>query len=301
MSDSIDVARSRYRALQQRARNDRRPTDELLVLYALEGFLMRLSQSARRDDLILKGGVLLAAFGARRPTRDVDLQATRTPNDVDSVRAIVADVLDLPAADGLQFNTTRISASIIREEGDYSGVRIAVDARLASARIRVRVDVNVDDPIWPEPADIDIPRLLDGGAVRLRGYPLHMIHAEKIVTAVARGQANTRWRDFADVYLLSGEHDVDGQLIQESVDVVAEHRGVQLAPLSDSLRGYGQREQSRWARWRAKHHLQPLVPDDFATVLDAVCAFADPVLIQFVDDRTWHADRRAWGPPAYSA
>lgn len=294
MSGSIDVARARYRALQRRARNDRRPTDELLVLYALEGFLTRLSQSTRRDDLILKGGVLLAAFGARRPTRDIDLQATRTPNDVDSVRAIVADVLDVRVVDGLDFNTTNISASIIREEGDYSGVRVAVNARLASARIRVKIDVNVGDPIWPEPEEIEIPHLLDNGSVSLRGYPLPMVHAEKIVTAVARGQANTRWRDFADIYLLSGERDIDGHLIQEAVNVVAAHRSVQLAPLSDSLRGYGQREQSRWSRWRAKHHMQPLLPDDFVTVLDAVCAFADPVLAQSVDDRTWHADRRAW-------
>lgn len=301
MYGNIDVLWSRYRALQQRARDDRRPTDELLVLYALEGFLTRLSQSIRREDLILKGGVLVAAFGARRPTRDVDLQATRTPNDVDSVRAIVADVLDIPVADGLDFNTARISASIIREEGDYSGVRVAVDARLASARIRVKIDVNVGDPIWPQPEDVEIPRLLDGGVVSLRGYPLHMVHAEKIVTAVARGQANTRWRDFADVYLLSGEHGVDGHLIQEAVDVVAEHRGVELAPLSDSLRGYGQREQPRWSRWSAKHHLQPLVPDDFATVLDAVCAFADPVLTQSVKDRRRHADHRRWAPAEHSA
>lgn len=295
-SGSIDVARSRYRTLQQRARNNRRPTDELLVLYALEGFLTRLSQSTRRDDLILKGGVLLAAFGARRPTRDIDLQATSLPNDIDSVRATVADVLDTPVVDGLDFNTTQISASIIREEGDYSGVRVAVGARLASARIRVKIDVNVGDPIWPEPTEIEIPRLLDDDAVRLRGYPLHMVHAEKIVTAVARGQANTRWRDFADIYVLSRSHDVDGPLIHGALNVVAAHRSVQLAPLSDSLRGYGQREQPRWARWREKHHLQTLLPDDFATVLDAVCAFADPVLTQSVNDRTWHADRQVWGP-----
>jgi hypothetical protein len=173
-------------------------------------------------------------------------------------------------------------------------VRVAVDARLASARIRVKIDVNVGDPVWPEPDEVETPRLLDEGAVRLRGYPLPMVYAEKIVTAVARGQANTRWRDFADIYVLSGDHNIDGRLIQEAVSVVAEHRGVQLAPLSDGLRGYAEREQSRWARWRAKHQLQPLLPDDFAAVTDAVYGFADPVLMQSVDDRTWHADRRRW-------
>lgn len=173
------------------------------MLYALEGFLARLSLSTRRDDLILKGGVLLAAFGARRPTRDVDLQVTHIPSDVDSVRAIVTDVLEKPHDDGLEFQTANVSASVIREEGDYSGVRVAVDARLARARMRLKIDVNVGDPIWPEPDEIEIPRLIDDdSSISLRGYPLHMVHAE---------------RDFADVYLLSRAHDIDGRLLQQAV------------------------------------------------------------------------------------
>jgi hypothetical protein len=291
---NVDVSRSRYRALQRQARDDGRPTDELLVLYALEGFLARLSLSVRREDLVLKGGVLLAAFGARRPTRDVDLQAQRTANDVDTVRRIVTEVLEIFLEDGLEFDTAGISATVIREEGDYSGVRVAVGARLATARMKLKIDVNVGDPIWPEPQEIDIPRLIEDGSISLRGYPLHMVHAEKIVTAVARGQANTRWRDFADVYLLSRAHDIDGRLLQEAVNVVAEHRGVRLIPLSDVLHGYGHLEQPRWARWRAKYRLETLLPNDFATVIEAVCVVADPVLTQDVGDSTWRADSLTW-------
>lgn len=243
---------------------------------------------------MLKGGVLLAAFGARRPTRDVDLQAQRTANDVDTIRDIVTEVLEIPCDDGLEFDTVGISASLIREDGDYSGVRVAAGARLATGRMRLKIDVNVGDPIWPEPQEVDMPRLIDDSSISLRGYPLHMVHAEKIVTAVARGQANTRWRDFADVYLLSRAHDIDGQLLQRAVNVVAEHRAVQLVRLSDMLRGYGELEQSRWVRWRAKHHLEPLLPDNFATVLEAVCVVADPVLTQDVADSTWRADSRTW-------
>lgn len=169
-----------------------------------------------------------------------------------------------------------------------------MDARLATARMRLKIDVNVGDPIWPEPQEIEIPRLIDDSPISLRGYPLHMVHAEKIVTAVSRGPANTRWRDFADMYLLSRAHDIDGRLLQQAVNVVAEHRDVQLARLSDVLRGYGQIEQSRWARWRSKHNLEPLVPDDFTTVLEAVCAMADPMLSHDVSNSTWRADSRTW-------
>lgn len=58
------------------------------------------------------------------------------------------------------------------------------------------MDINVGDPIWPEPQEVRLPRLLEGELV-IRGYPLEMVLAEKIVTALARGTANTRWRDLS--------------------------------------------------------------------------------------------------------
>lgn len=58
--------------------------------------------------------------------------------------------------------------------------------------------MNVDDPITPAPQELHLPRLL-GGEVVVQGHPLVMVHAEKVVTAVARGRVNTRWRDFADI------------------------------------------------------------------------------------------------------
>jgi hypothetical protein len=81
-----------YLDLQNKARKETRPTEELLVLYALEGFLARLAASGHSDKLVLEGGVLLAAFLVRRPTRDVDLQAQSVPNDTESVLALVRSI-----------------------------------------------------------------------------------------------------------------------------------------------------------------------------------------------------------------
>jgi Nucleotidyl transferase AbiEii toxin, Type IV TA system len=85
-----------YLDLQNKARREKRPTDELFALYALEGFLTRLAGSPHNEQLVLKGGVLLAAFGARRPTRDVDLQAWAVANDVDTVRGLVCSIAASP-------------------------------------------------------------------------------------------------------------------------------------------------------------------------------------------------------------
>ena len=169
-----------YLDLKTQARRSRRPTDELIQLYLLECFLARLVTSSMRDKLVLKGGVLLATFGDRRPTRDVDLAGLDISNDSDAVLSLVRVILNVPLPDdGVEFDPDSATAEIIREEHEYAGVRVSANARLASARSRFHVDVNVGDPIWPEPAVVSLPRLLGGPPIVLAGYPLAMVHAER--------------------------------------------------------------------------------------------------------------------------
>lgn len=182
-----------YNDLRNLARREGRDSAELFTLYVLEGFLARLASSEQADEFVLKGGVLMATFAARRPTRDIDLAALGVSNDTTEleqrVRAIIRDDLD----DGIAFDQASVSGERIRDDADYPGVRIKLTARLGTARIPLHVDVNFGDPIWPAPTDAILPRIL-GGTLRLRGYPDHMVLAEKIVTAVDRGESNTRWR-----------------------------------------------------------------------------------------------------------
>jgi len=284
-----------YLDLQNMARRQKRPTDELHALYALEGFLARLSTSAHADKLVLKGGVLLAAFDARRPTRDVDLQAQAMANDTVSLLDLVRDIAATPPAegeDGLYFDTEHATAEIIRDEDEYSGVRVSLTARLSQAKVAFHVDVNVGDPIWPAPRPVELPRLL-GGSIRLRGYPIPMVHAEKIVTAISRGTANTRWRDFGDVHVLSGTHPVTAVELRAAMTEVARHRGVELQPLELVLDGYEALAQARYAAWRRRLRRDEL-PAAFADVLAAVFDFADPVLSGRVAGGSWRPDQRRW-------
>lgn len=92
---------------------------------------------------------------------------------------------------------------MIRDADPYTGVRIAVPARIDRARHPLRIDINVGDPVTPEPVEVSYPALLDK-PFGLLGYPLETVLAEKIVTMIDRGDATTRDRDFADVYVLTG-------------------------------------------------------------------------------------------------
>jgi hypothetical protein len=282
-----------YLSLQNKARQTRRNTQDLLRLYALEGFLARLAISDHETRLVLKGGVLLAAYGLRRATRDIDLQARRVLNDTNTILEIARDVAAIDLDDGLIYLTDSATAGVIREEGAYQGVRISLSATLATARIILHVDINVGDPIWPAPQLITVPGIL-GRDIELHGYPLTMVHAEKLVTAIDRGTTNTRWRDFADVYMLSGHHPADSIELRASIGKVAEYRGVLLQPLSRVLDGWPEQAQPRWAVWLSKQDMPSDVPRLFAEVVAAIEAFADPILMEKVGSGTWDPAARAW-------
>lgn len=281
-----------YLDLQNEARRTGRSTQQLLQLYVLEGFLARLAVSDVRTSLILKGGVLLAAYDSRRPTKDVDMAGIDLVNDTETVRELIRGVLAVepPIEDGVLFIAETATAEVIREDDDYSGVRVHVESRLASARLPFHVDVNVGDPIWPSPTTVSVPRLRGGAPIELLGYPIHMVHAEKIVTAVQRGTANTRWRDFGDVWSLSRQHPISSDDLEVAIQEVARHRNATIRPLAEVLDGFAELGQPRWGQWRRRSNSDRL-PEQFAPVLDGVCQFADPVL-------TGHAHRRVWNPEA---
>jgi hypothetical protein len=286
-------------ALQREAKAAGRTTAEYLRLYALEGYLLRLAHSPYRNRFVLKGGVLLAAYGLRRPTADIDGAALQTSNEVEDIRQFVTAVAStaLPAEldDGLTFDLDNVTAEAIRDEDKYGGVRIRLVARLASAREPFHVDVNIGDPIWPEPAEISLPRLLGQEPIQLRGYPMEMVLAEKIVTALQRGSASTRWRDFGDIFVITGRLTFRAGEVRQALQAVADYRHVELANLSDAIEGYAEIGQPRWASWRRKLQLTETLPGHFGRALESLNDFANPVITgSIADPATWDPVRRTW-------
>jgi hypothetical protein len=286
-----------FLALRQLARRTDADVQELLTLYALEGLLARVAASKWSDEFVLKGGVLLAAFDLRRPTKDIDLQATGLPNEVEAVRERMAAIAALDLGDGLVFATDELTAQTIRDEDQYAGVRVRLVAGLANARLAIGVDINFGDPIWPRAEPVKIPRLLDNGSepVRLLGYPLPMVVAEKTLTAVERGEANTRWRDFADLLIISRSQTFTAVELNATLAEVAAHRGVRRVALRSHLADLPAQAQSRWAIWRRKQALADQLPTSFAQVLDEIADFVDPILDWSLDeDEVWNHQRRSW-------
>jgi Nucleotidyl transferase AbiEii toxin, Type IV TA system len=174
-------------------------------------------------------------------------------------------------------------------------VRVTLRGRLSTARETLHVDVNVGDPIWPAPQPVHRPRLL-GGAIEVLGYPIEMVLAQKIVTTIQRGIANTRWRDFADIYLLTGTRSFASSGVNDALARVSEHRGVTVVALREALAGHPDLAQPKWRAWRSRQHLDDRLPEQFDDVLAAVFRFSDPLSLETATRSApvWSPALRAW-------
>lgn len=287
-----------YLDLQNRARREGRGTQEYLTAYVVERWLARLSRSPYASQFVLKGGVLLAALGQRRPTVDADALAIGLANDADAVAARVAEIAAIEdPEDGVEYLTATLATQAIRDHALYHGIRVAMDARIATAVVKLRLDVNFGDPVTPEPQSIALPGLRpDSTPIRVLGYPIVTVLAEKLTTAIDLGEANTRVRDFADIYTLTGAHAIAWTSMHQALTATATFRTVDLVPLSEAV---GELASLRRGDFRAYRdslgHYGEHLPEDLTDAIAAAATFADPVIHgERAASGTWVPSARHW-------
>jgi Nucleotidyl transferase AbiEii toxin, Type IV TA system len=281
--------RRAYLDLQKLARDRGRNTQQLFELYIHERFLARLAESRFADKLVLKGGMLLAVLEVRRGTRDADMLARGLASDEPSLRAAISEIASIPMADGVGFDATEISIATIREGADYEGIRLTLPASLGGAELKLRLDLSFGDPV--EPQRIDYPTLLDDRDFPILGYPLVSVIAEKVDTMMFLGDANTRDRDYGDVYLLSRIHSIEAASLRRALRQVTEHRGHEVRPLGPLLETLRESRQQPWEAFLARVGLAGL-PNRFADVVDAVVKFVDE--LQDAGSSTWNPAMQQW-------
>jgi hypothetical protein len=225
----------------------------------------------------------------RRPTRDADMLARGLTNDEENLRAVVGEIAAISMADGVSFDATEISITSIREDADYEGVRLSLPVSLAGAALKLRLDLSFGDPV--EPQRIDYPTLLDDPDFRLLSYPLASVIAEKADTMMFLGDANTRDRDYGDVYLLSEIHPVEAEPLRQALHTVAEHRHHEVRPLGPLLETLRETRQQPWEAFRARVGLTGL-PERFSDVVDRVVDFLDGLQKDGVS--RWDPAQRRW-------
>ena len=222
-----NLEESIYSRLKNVARQRKRPVQEVLKYYAMERFLYRLSMSLHQNTFYLKGGLMLMVWDpmSHRATLDIDLLA-KTSNSVANLQKIINEVCAIEVIpDGLKFASETLRLSEAQLEAEYHGINAAFSAQLFTAKLPMRIDFGFSDTILPQPAKVKYPTLLDFPAPELKGYTPQTSIAEKFESIIRLGFANTRMKDFYDIWLLIQQFDFDHKELHGIIHQVLKNRG----------------------------------------------------------------------------
>jgi predicted nucleotidyltransferase component of viral defense system len=199
--------------------------DVLLVRFALERLLYRLSISEHRDRFVLKGGMLVTVWveDDNRVTRDADFLGHGDP-DPERLAADFREIMAIESEDGLVFDLDALAATAIREEMEYGGTRLKTAAYLEKTRIPVTIDIGFGDAMADATQRLDYPTLLDLPAPNVRAYPPATVIAEKFQAMVALGVLNGRMKDYYDLWAIPRALDIAADDLDAAITATFERR-----------------------------------------------------------------------------
>lgn len=291
-----NIAASVRARLLDRARTDRRDFNLVLTRYGLERLLYRLSVSAHAGQFMLKGALLFDLWfdTPHRPTRDADLLGFGS-SDAPRLEEVFREICAMELDDGIRFRPDTVRAGEIRKEASYSGIRVTLVGSLDGALCPLRVDVGFGDAVTPEPEDIDYPVLLpEMPSPKLRAYPKYTVIAEKLEALVSLGIANSRMKDYYDLWTLSRHSDLDGELVCRAIHATFERRGT---PLPEGV-PFGLSEEfvldtQKQAQWRAFIRRNALAVVALREVVECLHRFLYPPLVSLRQggrfSQAWHS------------
>ncbi|WP_301101761.1 nucleotidyl transferase AbiEii/AbiGii toxin family protein [Propionivibrio sp.] len=212
--------------LLNKARAEKLDYNLLLIRYALERMIYRLSISSERDRFLLKGALLFDLWFdvPHRPTHDADFLGFGSA-EIPQVEAVFRDICRIEVADGIVFDPDSVKASEIRKEANYAGVRVTLLGMLDKARCPVQADIGFGDAVVPGPDEVDYPVLLaELPAPHLRVYPRYTVVAEKFEALTSLGILNSRMKDYFDLWVLARHSEFDSQILTRAIAATFQRR-----------------------------------------------------------------------------
>jgi len=260
-----DKPRNLAASVRQRLMNIARGRSEdfqfVLTRYGVERLLYRLTQSPHAGTFVLKGAVLFQLWSGQmhRPTRDLDLLGQGEPS-AERMGQVFRDLCHQGVQkDGLNFLSESVRAEQIQEDDEYQGIRLRLVARLGNARIPLQIDIGFGDAVTPAPEEIEYPKLLDFPAPSLLAYPRETVVAEKFQAMVMLGIANTRMKDFFDLWTLARQFAFQGPTLSQAIQATFLRRQTELPeqpPVAMTAEFYDDRtKRTQWQAFLRKGKL----------------------------------------------
>ncbi len=278
---SKDLAASVRARLLNIAKAEGSNFNQVLVRYALERFLYRLSQSPHADRFLLKGALLFTLWYdmPHRPTRDADLLGFG-PSDLQSIGQTFRDIASITVDDGITFDPESVHAEEIRKDAGYAGARVVIIGELAKARCKTQIDIGFGDAVTPGPVQSEYPVLLkDFPAPRLRTYPVYTVVSEKLHAIALLGMTNSRVKDYLDLWVMLDRESLNMNTLAQAISATFIRRGMAVPTelpmgLSDEFAA----DPSRQALWTAFVKKNELAMIPLADVVARIRTALEPAM-----------------------
>ena len=201
----------------------------LIRKYVMERFLARVAKSKYQNNFILKGGMLISAIVGEdaRSTMDIDTTVQSLPLTDEDIQKIINEIASIDLGDNLTFTLSKTET--IRDDFDYPGVRVTLKVIFEKLKETVNIDISTGDEITPSAVQFTYPMMFEQEKIRIWSYNLETLLAEKLQTVLARSVANTRMRDFYDIYILWNleNESIDRDLLRDAYKATAHSRSTE--------------------------------------------------------------------------
>ncbi len=274
---------------------------EVLTAYGLERTIYRLSVSEYIERFTLKGGIFLYALFEgefARATRDIDLLARNMPNNAADMKMVFENIFSIECDDALRYDLDTLEVISITEFKEYHGLNVSIRAYLDRTKIPVSIDIGFGDVIYPDRVKMEFPVLLDMEIPVIYAYSIASIISEKFEAIVSLGDANSRYKDFYDIYILAARYDLDGTELKEAIKETFERRGTRFDDIFAFTDDFLESDihQNRWKAFLKKKNA--LVNAELADVIHLLQTLLQPIVDSIVDDKgfvsKWDYGSRSW-------
>ena len=202
---------------------------------AMERFLARLASSPHGEKFVFKGGSLLSYYyDLGRETRDLDFLLTNLKADKPIVEQSLEEIASIDLADGFLLKLAKVS-DLVHDHMKYGGFQAKINVTLAQMREAIEIDVGVGDFVNPRMKNV---KLMQGKGkpifedeISLLVYPPETILAEKLHTAVARREQNSRMKDYYDIFTILNSGASSIETNREAIIATFRHREMSISTL----------------------------------------------------------------------
>lgn len=240
------------------SKGDDKVAKALIRIFFMERFLERVSMSEYRDQFILKGGMLVSSLlGINvRATMDIDTTVRALPLTEQDISRIVSEICAIEIEDRINFQITNVET--IMEDFGYPGIRLHMVGTLEKLRQPIKIDVSTDDVITPSAIEYEYKLMFEERTILLNTYNIETLLAEKAQTIISRGLANTRMRDFYDLYEITGNKEFSWSIASDAFKATCRKRKTEFSNerIEDELKNITESKEleALWNNFRKKNY-----------------------------------------------